>query len=111
MLHWLNNHPYKMLFVPAALLLLISLLIHFSFLDGVHFGSVQGTIKNTYSEHYKSSSLSFAKLETVEGNTIDIICEIRCRVGDKIHVQIYRTLIPGKRVYIYKTVFSYPEGI
>jgi len=114
MLQWIRNHPYKIIIVPASVFLLITLLFQYAFFDGIHIGSVNGTVKKTYIKHYKgwrsSSRLFRAKLETDAGDTIDIICEIHCSEGARINVQIYKTLIPSKRVYRYKRVFPYPAS-
>jgi len=109
-MHWIKSN--KFLSFTVSGFVVIALIIHFTLFDGFHVGEAQGTIKKVYVKAYSGwkvgvSSLYKAKLELETGETVSVVCEIICKYGSRITVQVYEPIFSNKKVYIYKTVYPF----
>lgn len=109
-MNWVKS--YSFLIIPVLGLVLIASLIHFTLFDGVHVGEAKGVVKKVYIKSYLGwrvggSSLHKAKVELENGDVVSVICEIHCKFGLRIKVQVYEPIFSTNKVYIYKNIYSY----
>jgi hypothetical protein len=109
-MHWIKSNQFLSFTVLGFVA--IALVIHFTLFDGIHVGETKGTITKVYVQSYSGwkvggSSLYKAKLELETGETVAVVCEIICKYGSRIKVQVYEPIFSSKKIYIYKTVYPF----
>jgi hypothetical protein len=109
-MNWVKS--YSFLAFPVLGLVLIAGLIHFALFDGIHVGEARGVVKKVYIKSYPGwrvggSSLHKAKIELENGDVVAVVCEIHCKYGLRIKVQVYEPIFSTNKVYIYKNIYPY----